>query len=143
MLALLKIFSPDTRCFRESAISIFFKYSSLPQTEIGNKRCCYYSTRHALRNVYVLQEVTVFLHHSIYDNQGCLSFPAGFFDSSKLIPLHSRNSFPEIFGKLRQSRMWPLHFIKNRYRKIPKVTQNNPAYQGILTKPAQLKYNCN
>ncbi|PIV43371.1 MAG: hypothetical protein COS28_02190, partial [Nitrospirae bacterium CG02_land_8_20_14_3_00_44_33] len=66
-----------------------------------------------------------FQNNFIHDKQGCLSFPARFFDSSKLIPLHPRNS---TFG-LRQSRMWPLHFIKNRYRKISKVTQNNPAYR--------------
>ena len=60
----------------------------------------------------------------VYLEAGLLSLLPRFFDSSKLIPLHPRNS---TFG-LRQSRMWPLAFVKNRYLKISKATQNNPAY---------------
>ncbi|OGW58343.1 MAG: hypothetical protein A2Z09_06620 [Nitrospirae bacterium RBG_16_43_8] len=45
----------------------------------------------------------------------------------KLIPLHPRNSFPEIFGKLKQSRLRPLHFAKNCYLKISDAAQPNPA----------------
>ncbi len=60
--------------------------------------------------------------HSCHDGQDRLSLPAIFFDSSQLIPLHPRNS---TFG-LRQSRLWPLHFIKNCYRKILKVAQAKP-----------------
>ncbi len=58
-----------------------------------------------------------------FDKQNCFSLATIFFDSSKLIPLHPRNSFPEIFGKLRQSRLWPLHFTKNCYRKISDAAQ--------------------
>lgn len=68
--------------------------------------------------------------HSIFapsdcDKQDRLSLPARFFGNSpKFIPLHPRNST----SGLRQSRLWPLHFIKNCYRKISKVAQANPSH---------------
>ena len=62
------------------------------------------------------------------DKNDYFSLATIFFDSSKLIPLHPRNSFPEIFGKLRQSRLWPLHFTKNYYRKISDAAQDSHPY---------------
>ena len=64
--------------------------------------------------------------HSVDNKQDCLSLPAEFSDSSKLIPLHPRNSSRRLSG-FKQSRLWPLHFIKNCYLKISKVAQDNPA----------------
>ncbi|MDP3259547.1 MAG: hypothetical protein Q8M34_03035, partial [Thermodesulfovibrionales bacterium] len=64
----------------------------------------------------------------MFHKQNKLSLATIFFDSSKLTPLHPRNSFPEIFGKLRQSRLWPLHFTKNCYRKISDAAHSYPAY---------------
>ena len=54
----------------------------------------------------------------------CLSLATIFFDSPRLIPLQLRNS---PFG-LKQSKLYTLHFTKDRYRKLSDAAQTSPSY---------------
>jgi hypothetical protein len=70
--------------------------------------------------------------HSIsaFKKQVWLSLIAIFFDSSMLFSLQPRNS-PRKLSGFKQSRLWPLKFAENCYRKVSEVAQSSLAFCWI------------